>query len=142
MAYRSRIGPKRSAGRLPLSKSAVIAVVVAGLPLVKRRRSGYKVKARLGSSYSALSETGSGQTLPLVSMGGSSILFASMATGMILSVSWGCRETPGGENITDAADEKGEDLTDTAVTAEGKAAGAPVPETEMGNKRTEFEFNG
>lgn len=33
-----------------------------------------------------------GQPLPLVSMGGSSILFTSMATGMILSVSWGTRE--------------------------------------------------
>lgn len=33
-----------------------------------------------------------GQTLPLVSMGGSSIFFTSMATGMILSVSWGTRE--------------------------------------------------
>ena len=32
-----------------------------------------------------------GQTLPLVSMGGSSIFFTSMATGMILSVSWGTR---------------------------------------------------
>ena len=30
-----------------------------------------------------------GQTLPLVSMGGSSILFTSTALGMILSVSWG-----------------------------------------------------
>lgn len=30
-----------------------------------------------------------GQTLPLVSMGGSSMLFTSMALGMILSVSWG-----------------------------------------------------
>lgn len=33
-----------------------------------------------------------GQTLPLVSMGGSSIFFTSMATGMILSVSWGSKE--------------------------------------------------
>jgi len=33
-----------------------------------------------------------GQTLPLVSMGGSSIFFTSMAAGMILSVSWGTRE--------------------------------------------------
>ena len=33
-----------------------------------------------------------GQTLPLVSMGGSSIFFTSIATGMILSVSWGSRE--------------------------------------------------
>ncbi|MCK4749875.1 MAG: FtsW/RodA/SpoVE family cell cycle protein, partial [Bacteroidales bacterium] len=33
-----------------------------------------------------------GQTLPLVSMGGSSIFFTSMAAGMILSVSWGTKE--------------------------------------------------
>ncbi len=33
-----------------------------------------------------------GQTLPMVSMGGSSILFTSMAIGMILSVSWGSQE--------------------------------------------------
>ena len=40
-----------------------------------------------------------GQTLPLVSMGGSSIIFTSMAAGMILSVSWGTDETKvrGGE---------------------------------------------
>jgi len=33
-----------------------------------------------------------GQTLPMVSMGGSSILFTSLAIGMILSVSWGSQE--------------------------------------------------
>ncbi len=33
-----------------------------------------------------------GQTLPLISMGGSSILFSSLAIGMILSVSWGIEE--------------------------------------------------
>lgn len=33
-----------------------------------------------------------GQTLPLVSMGGSSILFTSLSVGMILSVSWGSKE--------------------------------------------------
>lgn len=33
-----------------------------------------------------------GQTLPMVSMGGSSILFTSLALGMILSVSWGIKE--------------------------------------------------
>lgn len=38
-----------------------------------------------------------GQTLPLVSMGGSSIFFTSMATGMILSVSWGTKELESGK---------------------------------------------
>ncbi len=33
-----------------------------------------------------------GQTLPMVSMGGSSILFTSLSLGMILSVSWGSME--------------------------------------------------
>src|SRR6056297_1457141 len=33
-----------------------------------------------------------GQTLPLVSMGGSSVLFTSMSLGMILSVSWGIKK--------------------------------------------------
>ncbi|MBN1133029.1 MAG: FtsW/RodA/SpoVE family cell cycle protein [Bacteroidales bacterium] len=33
-----------------------------------------------------------GQTLPLVSMGGSSILFTSLSVGMILSVSWGSKD--------------------------------------------------
>ena len=39
-----------------------------------------------------------GQTLPLVSMGGSSILFTSLSVGMILSVSWGSQEE---ENIAE-----------------------------------------
>ena len=33
-----------------------------------------------------------GQTLPLISMGGSSVLFSCIAIGMILSVSWGVEE--------------------------------------------------
>jgi len=40
-----------------------------------------------------------GQTLPLVSMGGSSILFTSVAIGIILSVSWGVQEDNKPENI-------------------------------------------
>lgn len=68
-----------------------------------------------------------GQTLPLVSMGGSSIFFTSMAAGMILSVSWGTKEqaaeaegveatigegnTPGNEGAQDA----GIEVTDTAT---------------------------
>jgi len=38
-----------------------------------------------------------GQTLPLVSMGGYSIFFTSIATGMILSVSWGTKELENGK---------------------------------------------
>jgi cell division protein FtsW len=41
-----------------------------------------------------------GQTLPLVSMGGSSMFFTSMALGMILSISWGVnKETEEAEAI-------------------------------------------
>lgn len=73
-----------------------------------------------------------GQTLPLVSMGGSSIFFSSMATGMILSVSWGTKEMPG------EAEDPGK---------EPVAAAAVVPEKgdsdkRKDNKRTEFEENG
>jgi cell division protein FtsW len=80
-----------------------------------------------------------GQTLPLVSMGGSSILFTSMATGMILSVSWGTKEEADakpevesergvdGSGITDAAD-AGELIEDLP----GNSAKKP----------TEFELHG
>jgi len=67
-----------------------------------------------------------GQTLPLVSMGGSSIFFTSMATGMILSVSWGTKELGGEE------EEQGKE------TDEVSAAGDLAPAAE----RTEFEGNG
>ena len=82
-----------------------------------------------------------GQTLPLVSMGGSSIFFTSIATGMILSVSWGTKEIPG------EAGESGEG------SDEDVASGDPVPASdkikdptpkevkEKANKRTEFEVN-
>ncbi|MCK4879999.1 MAG: FtsW/RodA/SpoVE family cell cycle protein [Bacteroidales bacterium] len=80
-----------------------------------------------------------GQTLPLVSMGGSSIFFTSMATGMILSVSWGTKEMPG------EAEEPGEEAAaeghvDPAATQAAVPATATVKE--RGNKRTEFEVDG
>ena len=68
-----------------------------------------------------------GQTLPLVSMGGSSIFFTSIATGMILSVSWGTKETPGGTEENGNAD---------AASAETDKVAEPVRENS--NKRTEF----
>ena len=40
-----------------------------------------------------------GQTLPLVSMGGSSILFTSVTIGIILSVSWGVEEENRKDNV-------------------------------------------
>lgn len=56
-----------------------------------------------------------GQTLPLVSMGGSSMFFTSMALGMILSVSWGVsREISEQEaetvSVEDQSDEGEEEL--------------------------------
>jgi cell division protein FtsW len=42
-----------------------------------------------------------GQPLPLVSMGGSSLVFTSIALGIILSVSYGVQKTEGPENITE-----------------------------------------
>jgi cell division protein FtsW len=72
-----------------------------------------------------------GQTLPLVSMGGSSIFFTSMATGMILSVSWGTKEMPGGTVENGNAD---------AASVEADKVAEPVKENS--NKRTEFVLDG
>jgi cell division protein FtsW len=44
-----------------------------------------------------------GQTLPLVSMGGSSMLFTSMALGMILSISWGVEKEMAAQAEEEAA---------------------------------------
>jgi len=83
-----------------------------------------------------------GQTLPLVSMGGSSIFFTSIATGMILSVSWGTKEVSGeqGEEVKEA--EVVSAAGDLAQAAEREADPAPTPQKEKVNKRTEFELNG
>ena len=80
-----------------------------------------------------------GQTLPLVSMGGSSIFFTSMATGMILSVSWGTKEMPG-EAEDPGEEAAAEVVVDPAATQAAVQATAPVKE--KGNKRTEFEIDG
>jgi cell division protein FtsW len=63
-----------------------------------------------------------GQTLPLVSMGGSSIIFTSMAVGMILSVSWG----------TDETKVSGAEIQEPEIQE-------PVPKAEQ--KRTEFDLH-
>ena len=81
-----------------------------------------------------------GQTLPLVSMGGSSIFFTSMATGMILSVSWGTRELPDGA-AAQATHTGSEEEQAAAPMEEKEASGeSEVTEVEL-NKRTEFEIN-
>jgi len=75
-----------------------------------------------------------GQTLPLVSMGGSSIFFTSMATGMILSVSWGTKEL---------AEEEGEsgDEADELSGSNEYAVPVVAPTGKESSKRTEFEIN-
>lgn len=70
-----------------------------------------------------------GQTLPLVSMGGSSIFFTSIATGMILSVSWGTKEVPG--EATETGKEE-------AVPEEVEVK---MPVREQSSKRIEFELD-
>ena len=76
-----------------------------------------------------------GQTLPLVSMGGSSIFFTSMATGMILSVSWGTREDASEKAREEAEklEEQSEKLKEESVTLKKESEKL---------KRTEFEVHG
>jgi len=89
-----------------------------------------------------------GQTLPLVSMGGSSIFFTSMATGMILSVSWGTTtvEKPGSPEAARKA--KAESGDGVMVDDVAEAPDAIREEEETGHisgekkKRTEFEVHG
>ena len=76
-----------------------------------------------------------GQTLPLVSMGGSSIFFTSMATGMILSVSWGAKE-----DASEKALEESEKLREESEKL--KEESEKLKEESENLKRTEFEING
>jgi cell division protein FtsW len=76
-----------------------------------------------------------GQTLPLVSMGGSSIFFTSMATGMILSVSWGTKE-----DASEKAREEAEKLREESEKL--KEQSEQLKEESENLKRTEFEVNG
>jgi cell division protein FtsW len=75
-----------------------------------------------------------GQTLPLVSMGGSSIFFTSMATGMILSVSWGTRE-----DASEKAREEAEKLQEQSEKLLEESE--KLLEESENLKRTEFEVN-
>ena len=85
-----------------------------------------------------------GQTLPLVSMGGSSIFFTSMATGMILSVSWGSTEVPG---ETVPGEVPGETMRVETVRGgtvrggKGKVPGEEKTDNKDGNSKVEFEVN-
>lgn len=90
-----------------------------------------------------------GQTLPLVSMGGSSIFFTSMATGMILSVSWGTKELDGERSVEEkkpGSSGKGNDNS----TREGEEDSSSHEEWTQVNRskkhkeerQPEFEVNG
>lgn len=95
-----------------------------------------------------------GQTLPLVSMGGSSIFFTSMATGMILSVSWGTKELDGGEKEEEKTNGQANVQNDAGADGNGKG-GAPKEDRVKGTRKRkgergekekvnepEFEING
>lgn len=75
-----------------------------------------------------------GQTLPLVSMGGSSIFFTSIATGMILSVSWGTRE-----EASVKLKEESEKLKEESEKL--KEESEKLKEESENLMRTEFEVN-
>jgi len=68
------------------SKSTYAAFLAFGLALGLV----FQAFVNMGVTVGLLPVTG--QTLPLVSMGGTSVVFTSMALGMILSVSWGVRK--------------------------------------------------
>jgi len=75
-----------------------------------------------------------GQTLPLVSMGGSSIFFTSMATGMIISLSWGTRE-----DASEKVREESEKLKQESEKL--KEESEKLKEESKNLTRTEFEIN-
>ncbi|MGW8314653.1 MAG: FtsW/RodA/SpoVE family cell cycle protein [Bacteroidales bacterium] len=81
-----------------------------------------------------------GQTLPLVSMGGSSIFFTSMATGMILSVSWGTKELDGDGKGTEQQEEQVSRQNGSGSGGNGKAGAAK--EAHMKGSRNRKEERG
>jgi hypothetical protein len=82
-----------------------------------------------------------GQTLPLVSMGGSSIFFTSIATGMILSVSWGTKEIPAEAGESGEGSDEDVASGDPVLAADKLKDPTPKEVKEKANKRTEFEVN-
>jgi cell division protein FtsW len=76
-----------------------------------------------------------GQTLPLVSMGGSSIFFTSLATGMILSVSWGTKEDA-------MANSGGEAKAKKPAESKSEKAKPAKKEQRSETHKVEFEVNG
>ena len=88
-----------------------------------------------------------GQTLPLVSKGGSSIVFTSIAVGMLLSLSWSTREGASLEGaVPEAASAGGgsaPDLTapDAIATEESPEEAGKGRKKRKKDRRTEFEVH-
>lgn len=88
-----------------------------------------------------------GQTLPLVSKGGSSIVFTSIAVGMLLSLSWSTREGASEEGAVLEAASAGEGSAPDLAAPAASATEESPEEAGKGRKkrkkdrRTEFEEN-
>jgi len=87
-----------------------------------------------------------GQTLPLVSMGGSSIFFTSLATGMILSVSWGTKEAESGKSKVES-ELSASEMAKEPVRANGESNSKKTENKRSKSRKTEtdkveFEVNG
>ena len=67
--------------------------------------------------------------------------FTSMATGMILSVSWGTKEISGEEKDPEEGSEEVAGAGDSAPLDDKAADPAPKQHKEQANKRAEFEIN-
>ncbi len=88
-----------------------------------------------------------GQTLPLVSMGGSSIFFTSLATGMILSVSWGTKEETMATEQSEAKTEKpdvpkAEKVLKSDTEARKRKTRQKKEDQKTDTHKVEFEVNG
>ena len=129
----------------------------AGL-IIRRSRSTYGAFLAFGLSFGLVLQAFvnmavavglvpvTGQTLPLVSMGGSSIIFTSMAAGMILSVSWGCDESriKSEESEESSPEDDQNSQTSEAVVKQARKEGTEASRTGRKKQkriRTEFEIN-
>ena len=83
-----------------------------------------------------------GQTLPLVSKGGSSIVFTSIAVGMLLSLSWSTREGASVEGAVPEAASAGEGSAPDAIDLkEGPEEAGKGRKKRKKDRRTEFEVH-
>ncbi len=82
-----------------------------------------------------------GQTLPLVSMGGSSIIFTSIAAGMILSVSWGTDESRAQGVDSRESVPEAENGGQTPDSGSAEAGAGSAEKIKMGQRKTRTEFD-